>query len=400
MGFKLDKIKSHFLLICLWMITTSIFAQGYKDTLDSKLNQAFLQSELPGFAAIIVNKEGISYRAGLGYADIEKNRSFTPQTIENIGSVSKTFIAVALMKAIELGYFSLETNINDILPFKVINPFFNEGQIKIKHLVTHTSGIIDDDSIYNKSYQFSMTGHVDGTVKAFMTEHGYTGGLQDTTLKSFMYSYLDQKGKLYTTRNFFRSRPGQRSSYSNIGSALAAYLIEVKAGVSFAEFTEKYILKPLKMSQSGWFLNKKNAGQHAIPYYNKKQAFPLYSLITYPDGGLRTSAEDLSKYVMEMMRGLDGQSSLLKKESYDVMFTPNFSINNLPENISLKSRNKGVFWNLYNDGNIGHDGDDPGISSNIIFNQDIGIIFLTNIYVEDRSIFLKSLQQYAKKLTN
>ncbi|QDW25050.1 hypothetical protein [Pedobacter sp. KBS0701] len=53
--------------------------------------------------------------------------------------------------------------------------------------------------------------------------------------------------------------------------------------------------------------------------------------------------------------------------------------------MSLQTRNKGVFWNIYNNGYIEHDGDDPGASANILFNKTTGIIFMSNIYIANRS---------------
>jgi hypothetical protein len=68
--------------------------------------------------------------------------------------------------------------------------------------------------------------------------------------------------------------------------------------------------------------------------------------------------------------------------------------------IPLNTRNKGIFWNLYTDGFIGHDGDDPGVSTNILFNKDYGIVFMTNIYLEDRSEYLTVLKRCVSTLNN
>ncbi|MDJ1502110.1 serine hydrolase domain-containing protein [Xanthocytophaga agilis] len=375
-----------------------LLAQNYRDSLDLELTKLSAEAKLPGLSVVIVNQDKIVYKKSLGWANRENKKPFTINTIENIGSVSKTFIAVALMKAIEKGYFTLETDINTILPFKVENPSFPNQAILIKHLVTHTSGIIDNDSIYHRSYLFRHTVTIDPTLQTFMQQYGYVGGIQDTTLQGFLQNYLTPKGTLYTQKNFYPSSPGTRSSYSNIGSALLAYLIEVKAGMSFADFTQTNILKPLRMHHSSWFLEKPIQNQHATPYFTTEIAIPFYSLITYPDGGLRTSAQDLSNYVQEMMRGLAGRSTLLDKDSYNLMFTPAFSADHLPENFSLKNRNKGVLWNVYNDGFIGHDGDDPGVSTNILFTKQMGIILMSNIYLEDRSKFLTVLKKYGTKL--
>jgi CubicO group peptidase (beta-lactamase class C family) len=127
-------------------------------------------------------------------------------------------------------------------------------------------------------------------------------------------------------------------------------------------------------------------------------AFPYYSLTTYPDGGLRTSALDLSKYVLEMIHSLNGNSKILTNKSVETMFKPAFTTATVPTNMNLQTRNKGVFWNIYNDGYIGHDGDDPGVTTNILFNDHMGIVFITNIYLKDRTDILKILKKYGERL--
>jgi CubicO group peptidase (beta-lactamase class C family) len=73
---------------------------------------------------------------------------------------------------------------------------------------------------------------------------GYHQKINDSPLKVFLKDYLTISGKYYNAKNFGYIAPGGSSHYSNIASALAAYLIEVTSGMSYAKFTEKYILKP------------------------------------------------------------------------------------------------------------------------------------------------------------
>ena len=375
-----------------------VIAQTTVDSLTYHLDEYLHKKDLPGFAVVILNNKGPIYQKGFGYADIKNQKTFTPKTIQNIGSVSKTVVAVALMKAIELNYFTLETDINEILPFKVVNPYRPDQLIRVKDLTTHTSGIIDNEDMFNRTYRFRKSSDLDPILGQFMKAHGYTSDLADTTLQTFLKSYLSPTGKLYSAKNFYDSEPGKRASYSNVGSALAAYLIEVKSGMSFPAFTEKYVFGPLKMHHSDWYLTRRNLKQHSVPYFTKQMAFPYYTLTTYPDGGLRTSALDLSKYVLEMIRGLNGNSKILANESVKTMFKPVFTAATVPANMNLQTRNKGVFWNIYNDGYIGHDGDDPGVTTNILFNDHIGIVFLTNIYLKERTDILKILKKYGERL--
>ena len=74
-------------------------------------------------AAIIVDKK-VVWMKGYGFADRARAVPFTPDTVMNIGSISKTFTGVALMHAVQEGKLSLDEDINAYLPFKVVNPHY------------------------------------------------------------------------------------------------------------------------------------------------------------------------------------------------------------------------------------------------------------------------------------
>jgi hypothetical protein len=65
----------------------------------------------------------------------------------------------------------------------------------------------------------------------------------------------------------------------------------------------------------------------------------------------------------------------------------------------LANRNKGIFWNLYNNGTIGHDGDDPGVSSFLFFNPETGMggVFLCNKYLADKTPIINLLVQFTNE---
>jgi len=91
---------------------------------------------------------------------------------------------------------------------------------------------------------------------------------------------------------------------------------------------------------------------------------------------------------MDMINGPSGKSVLLKTESFQTMFTPQFSTEHPPARINLEKINKGIFLNLYTNGTIGHDGDDPGVSSYLLFNPSTGIgrLFISNKYIEYKTL--------------
>ena len=153
------------------------------------------------------------------------------------------------------------------------------------------------------------------------------------------------------------------------------------------------------MSHSGWSVPAMDLKTHAKLYLDLHSYFPLYDLLTYPDGGLKTSANDLSKYLMALIRGYHGDKTLLNEASFKAMFTPQFTKEHPPKNISLVNRNKGIFWNLYTNGTIGHDGDDPGISAFVFFNPNTGLggLFLCNRYLPNKQPIIDLLVKATNK---
>ncbi|MDJ1503105.1 serine hydrolase domain-containing protein [Xanthocytophaga agilis] len=350
--------------------------------LEAQLKNIESHSALPGFAVAIVNQDGVVYQKGFGYANLEKKIPYTPETIQPVGSVSKTFIALAIQKAIEQGHFTLETKINDILPFPVNHPKFPEKAITIRQLVTHTSGILDNEAGYQKAYQNEKKPTI--------------------SLKEYLISYLTPKGTLYTSENFSNQEPGIEYNYTNIGSALGAYLIEAKTNISYAEYVRQYILQPLHMQDSHWFYDPIKADQYALLYNHVNKPYDFYSLVTYPDGGLRTSCHDLSLYLIEMIKGYTQQGSLLTGKSYQYMFSPQFEPTNIPAGFPEKYTNQSMFWTINRAGRIMHTGGDPGLSAFISFDpqKQTGRILLINTEVEENEKAVQQIKEITEILQN
>lgn len=356
--------------LALLLSTFNVFGQTNADKLTENLEQLQRKSKFPGFAVAVVDKNGTVYKSGFGLASIEKRIPYTTRTIQPIGSVSKTFIGVALMKAIENGDLSLDTKIQDALPFKIFNPYFPSEAITLRHLATHTSGIVDREEIYEKTY-----------LKEEKTNN--------TPLKDFLTDYLNEKGKYFDKRNFADAKPGTSFNYTNIGATLAAYAIEAKTNTSFADFTNKFIFKLLAMNDTSWFYEESKAENYAVLYDPQRKPYPVYSSITYPDGSLRTSVEDLSKYLAEIIKGNTGKGKILSKESFQILLGKQFALDKLPNDLNPKEPNQGIFFVHRANGQIGHTGSDLGVSAFLFFNPKTGVgkIFVANTDVsEDRTL--------------
>ncbi len=356
------------------------------EDLDASIKKTTQNTLFTGLAVSVVKKDKILFQKAYGQANVAKNAPYTNQTLQPIASVSKTFIGVALMKAIEQGYFTLETPINDILPFTVKNPNFPDKPITIKHLATHTSGLIDVEKTYFKSHSI-LSGENATTeeAKRMINELGFAQNSTILPLKDFLKAYYTEGGSLYSTSNFQNTEPGVAYSYSNIAASLAAYLIEVKAGKSFVDYCKDNIFTPLSMTNTNWSISASNRAQLATLYWNKSTPLPYYGSASYPDGELVTSNEDLTKYLMEMIKGFAGESTFLKKESFDMLFKKQFNIEKMPLNMNPKEDNMGIFWVYFKNGRLGHTGGDLGVTTFMAFYPETktGFIFLSNSEVEN-----------------
>ena len=114
-------MKNILTLFLIFLQLNFLLAQSNKEEINFKIDSIFSTSSIPAFSASIINNDSVCYQINKGYADVESKIKLNEQHAILWASVSKTFLGVAVMKAIEEGYFTLETNINDLLPFNISN---------------------------------------------------------------------------------------------------------------------------------------------------------------------------------------------------------------------------------------------------------------------------------------
>lgn len=347
---------------------------GQKDSLIIELQNFQNRNKLPGFAVSIFTKDSILYQKGFGYSNIASKKPYTVENVQIIASITKTLIGVALMKVIEDGKLNLDDDINKILPFRVINPKFPKTPITIRHLATHTSSI-DGTNNSDRGYRFKtplLNEKFPEAHHEFLNNYNKT---EDISMAHFLEYKLNENGKWYEKDVFTLSEPGTSYEYSNLGATLLAHIIEIKTGQDFNTFTDSLILKPLKMNASTWHLNQVDKNEHVVYYNEILNEVPKYYIVSYPDGGLYSSINDMTKYFQEMMKGYNGESKLLSKESFREMMTQQYDDENLTE---------GLCWDLSMGNLIGHAGNDFGTSTLAYFSPETGIgrILFTNISIE------------------
>lgn len=359
-------------------------------SIDDLIAQRMSEAGMVGIGAVIIVDKKVVWMKGYGFADKAQSIPFTPHTVMNIGSISKTFTGAALMRAVEEGKLSLDADINTYLPFKVVNPYFPDAPITLRQLATHTSGITDRWSVFESTYHY--------------------GGDSPEPLGEFLKNYFASDGKNYSKDNFLKVKPGTHREYSNIAAGLAGYIVEIAVGEKLDAYTKRHIFAPLKMDDTGWFLSETALANQAKLYYSQfGLAIPIqpYRDITYPAGGARASVADLSKFFIALLNEGEYEGTrILQKRSADEMLRFEYTAANKPENVDLREKNSGIFWqSKFNVTRMGHGGTDPGLKTEMLtdLSREIGVILFTNTSLDDQGMrayaaAFEDLWKYAEAL--
>ena len=301
---------------------------------------------VPGVSIGIVKDGRLACTGVAGMADIEQARPVAPDTVFAWASVSKTITATAAMILVDDGAIGLDDEINDHLPFTVDNPHCPESAITLRQLLTHTSSVIDGPA-YDASY---------------------TVGDPEVSLGDFLQGYLVPGGAAYSASdNYDYDCAGTYTEYSNVAVGLLGHVVEVVAGVPFDQFCRERIFTRLGMSETSFHLAGVTLDNVAMPYNveggelvaNGHVGFP-----TFPDGSLRTSVTHLARFLaMSAELGVYNGERIVTEASAQAMREI--------QNAELDDA-QSLIWYYDHDGLLGHNGSDPGTSSDMFFDPSSG----------------------------
>lgn len=333
--------------------------------LDRLVAEKMAGVDLVGIGAAILVDGEVVWSKGYGYADRARGMPYTPATVQPIASIAKTITGIAMMQAVEDGKLDLDADINDYLPFRVVNPHVPDARITLRSLATHTSGILNRLPAYREQYNYV--------------------GEPVEPLEPFLRSYLLPGGALYAPENFADAAPGEHSEYSNFGAALVGLIVERAVGRPLPDYARDRIFAPLGMDATVWRPADTDPATRAKLYVSQDgltSPIEPYEGATYPDGGVYTSVDDLSKLFLAMLGdGSHGGARILSPASVREMRRFHFTPDHKPANVNLAEENQGLFWATKFDTRfVGHNGTDPGVKTAMLARPalDVGVILFTN----------------------
>jgi len=274
-------------LILIFICSATIQAAEEIDTkaIDEYIESKMRLPRIPGMSLAIVKEDRIVYLKGYGQAD-PSGRPMTPQTPLIIGSVTKSFTALAVMQLVEAGKVELDAPVQKYIPWFRIADANASAQITVRQLLYQTSGL-------------PMLRE-----PQFWTE-------QDAQALERAVRFLADKQLSYP--------PGQGFGYSNANYETLGLIVQMMSGMSYEDYVEQNILAPLEMKNS--FTSQDEALKHGMATGHRWwYGFPVpvtfpYNRSELPAGYLISSAEDMAHYLIaEMNGGRYGNSSVLSSE--------------------------------------------------------------------------------------
>ena len=301
MNLHLQRLRVAQVAILSCALASPVFAQAKKDVknkpaqsipeLRQQLEKILADTHTPGLSVAIVDKDGPEWIAGLGKSDVATNHAATADTLFRIGSTSKGFVSLSLLKLANEGKLSLLDPVRKLAPeIWFENPWEATDPVRVVDLVEHTTGW---DDMHVAEYAKDAKG---------MT--------------------LRQGLDYYRKSRISRWPPGTRMAYCNSGPAVAAYIVEKITGQRFEDYVTENFFLPIGMKTATYF--EQPSPQLTTLYRaDGKTPNPYWNILLRPAGAINASANDMAAYVQFYLnRGTVNGVEVLPAASIDRMETP------------------------------------------------------------------------------
>lgn len=352
-------MKSKIILqfISLLLIVNCSFGQNSSlDTLDEYIPDLMRYFGAPGLAISIVQDGEIKYSKGFGTKTINRNDPVDNNTLFAIGSISKSFTAVALAMLVDEGKIDWDDRVIKYVPyFQLYDPYVT-STFTIRDLLTHRSGLKEVSG-------GTLWYHSD------LNREDIIRGLK----------YLDPVTE-------FRTKP----AYQNTMFLVASKVLESAAGEPWEDFVRNRIFEPLGMVNTVISQAERKGSKNISSPHIKNEDFEIIAIEQEkmdniaPAGSIYSSANDMALYMNFLLNnGIKGNDTLISRKVFNEILKPQFHFKSFSEPIHNEFTSYGFGWWLTpKNGNkiVDHSGGVDGMTANLIMvkNRNFGVIVLTN----------------------
>ena len=270
------------------LATAAFIEDRYKaafQLLDEFVVRHMTELGVPGMTVALADRNGLLRSSQYGFADMKAGIRVGEQTLFEIGSISKSFVAIAVLQLAEEGKLDLHKPVTDYLPWLKIDSKYKP--FTTHHLLSHTAGLSG----------VPLLTRVAGTTLRV----GY--------------------------------EPGTRWVYSNIGYVLLGFLIEALDKRSFAESMKQRVLVPLGMTSSAPVISNEIRRRLAVGYNPLQNDRPFalrgqlgeaaWLEVSEAAGSIASTSSDMGKYLkMLLTRGVGAKGRVLSEKSFELFTKP------------------------------------------------------------------------------
>jgi CubicO group peptidase (beta-lactamase class C family) len=309
-----------------------------------------------GLAVGVVRDGGLARFHGHGLADIASHTPVTEDTVFRIGSITKTFTAIAVLQLCERGQIDLDAPAGNYLrAYRLIPAKPRHRPPTVRELLTHTAGL--PQLVYPQ--------------RAFQPVLGETVpyGQRVPTLAEFY------RGRLHLI-----AEPGTRHTYGNHGFATLGQIVEDVTGQPLAGYFREHIFGPLGMTGTD-LARTERIGARLATGYALRAGGPRpvrdCDLVTVGAGAIYSTTADMARYVAALLGGGSGEhGQVLKPEALASMFAPNYQPDPRLPGVGLAFFRRDLGGHLL----VAHDGLVPGFTSQMTLapHDGAGVVAFTN----------------------
>ena len=357
------KVISVILAAVILLTMLGLFGRGggtdYSATIEQMtafIEQKMQENEITGLSIALVDGQRVVWAEGFGYADKENGTKATADTIYEIGSVSKTITATAVMHAQDNGLLDIDDHLTKYLSqFSILPPLgFDpepDNPITIRTMLTHHSGI--PGNLLNGAFTLEPR----------------------TDYDAWLLDYLRDDYACYPPNFIY--------AYSNSAYGFLADVVAAASGQSWEEYTDK-LFETMGMHNTSYYLDKPFLKENRARGYFSGEPLEHFYNSHVGAGSVLSTVSDMAKYIkMVLASGWSVGGQVLRPETLDEMLTPQDLGIALD---AVKWSRVGLAWGLsdpeleYAGRVCGHDGATLGFCSHlqILLDQQLGVVILTN----------------------
>jgi CubicO group peptidase (beta-lactamase class C family) len=266
------------------------------------IRESMEETQTPGVAVGLLH-DGEEHVDGFGITSLENPLDVTPDTLFQIGSITKTFTGTAAMRLVERGDLDLDAPVRTYLPALKLSDEAVAASVTMRHLLTHTGGWIGD--------YFADFGAGDDALARICDS----------------MSALPQLTPL-----------GEIWSYNNAGFYLAGRVIEVVAGKPYEHAVQELVLEPLGLEHTFFFADDVMTRRFAVGHHRNDDGPPTVAR-PWPIGRAHHAAGALASTVRDLLRyaqfHLGEGEGVLSRVSLDEMQTSQVEVGSTFEHVGV-----------------------------------------------------------------